>query len=262
MSKKRFILLFASVLIIVLIIAFACYSFGLKQGKETAQNVLRNNTTTIGTNPKEGLDRNKTTEQSKTESNTENQLKTKLNDNWVCVPGERVGNITAKTTEEDLKRIYGVENIISKKELIEEGTREVTITYVYAGTNDEIKILWGKDQTLQKPIWVWISNNDSKWITPEGIAIGTPLDELKKINKDTFVFNGFGWDYGGVVSSWGKGILSKYNNRIQITLGPDDYNMLTNNYLGDGVAISSNDEGITKLKIRVSAIKIALSEIQ
>lgn len=238
MSKKRIILLSASILIIAIIIAFACYSLGLKKGPEVVQ---KNNEGQTAIN---------------------NNLQTTVNTEWLCVPGEKVGQITNKSTEDDLKRIYGNQNVISAKELIEEGTREVTITYIYKGTNNEIKVLWEDGKTFITPSWVWISNNGSKWVTPEGITIGTSLEDLQKINKDIFIFNGFRWDYGGVVTSWGKGNLSKYNKELQITMSADEYSNLPNKYCGDGISIYSNDEGVKKYKVRVVEMRIALSKTE
>lgn len=236
MSKKRILLLCASILVLGTIIAFACYSFGLKKGSEVVQK------------------------KSSVQNDIKNALPTKTDNEWLCVPGEKIGQITNKTTEEDLKRIYGNQNVISAKELIEEGTKEVTITYIYKGTDDEIKVLWEEGQTLKKPSWVWIRNNGSKWATPEGITIGTSLEDLQKINDDIFVFNGFRWDYGGLVTSLSQGKLSKYNGELQITMGMDDYSTLPNKYCGDGVSIFSNDEEIAKYKVEVLEMRIALSE--
>lgn len=176
---------------------------------------------------------------------------------WVCIPGQRVGIITYQTSENDLKSYFGEQNVSTETEEMGEGGEERNITYCFKGTSNEVKILWLNDNLLN-PTSIFIRGKSSQWQIQEGIKIGTSLDQLNKINQEIFRFSGFEWDYGGQVNSWGTGKLSKYKNYLSLTLEASNTGNNYSNYIGDQKKLKSNDKGIADLNIVVSELVIVL----
>jgi hypothetical protein len=125
------------------------------------------------------------------------------------VPRVRVGAITPRTSEADLKRIYGRRNVRTTKVSIGEGEYEPG-TVVYP--NDPLKmieIIWKDARRRRFPQRIQLTGERSVWTTRHGISLGTRLKELERINGKPFVLAGFGWDYAGTVVSWEGGKLAQ-----------------------------------------------------
>ena len=118
---------------------------------------------------------------------------------WQIVPGQRVGAITANTSEKELIRIYGATNVKRINVDVGEGeTRPGTVLF----PNDpqkKISILWRDAATREQPESVTVRGKSSLWKTDRGITIGTPLKMIEELNGRPFALAGFGWDYGGTV---------------------------------------------------------------
>ena len=135
----------------------------------------------------------------------------------------KVGAITAKTTEAELKKIYGEKNVQSADVGLGEGeTAPGTVIY----PNDEkrkIEIVWKDQESKKFPDFVQLTGDKSLWKTKEGISLGTSLKWLEKINGKSFTLLGFDWDYGGTVYSWRKGKLAKpfgyKDHKVVVRLG-------------------------------------------
>lgn len=181
-------------------------------------------------------------------------------ENWLCIPGERVGYINFKTSEKDLIKFFGKQNVSTDKEILTEGGVQKNVTYCFKGLPDELIIRWLNDN-LKNAISVSIINKSSHWKLPENINIGTTLNELNDINQAEFLFSGFEWDYGGQVQSWGTGNLNKYNKDLKMTLAasnmPGDYEK----YIGDKVLLKSKNKNIANLGIVVVDFTILLKDI-
>ncbi len=66
------------------------------------------------------------------------------------------------------------------------------------------------DGDVSKPISaIYVRDQNSSWTGPFGLKIGMSATELERINGKPFRFLGFEWDYGGYVSHWTEGALSK-----------------------------------------------------
>lgn len=151
-------------------------------------------------------------------------------EDFVCVPGERVGNIiTATTSLEELKTKLG--DVVTAKDSIYlgEGYYEIGTT-LYKGTPNELQILWKDTLNFKNPSSVLIGESLSasatatQWHTDSGIKIGTTLKELENINGKAFAFSGFGWDYGGQVVNWQGGKLGSADGASYVAV------VLTYNY--------------------------------
>lgn len=134
---------------------------------------------------------------------------------WLVVPGERVGVITASSSEKDLFRLLGEENVHVRDTIfLAEGDFMIG-TIVYKNTPDEVQIIWKDTVAFANPDWVsvgsWevdkIEAGKTHWKTIHGVKLGTTLKELEIINGKPFSFYGFGWDLGGGASNWNGGDL-------------------------------------------------------
>lgn len=125
---------------------------------------------------------------------------------WLIVPGERVGPITSKTTRADLTKLFGAENLKDEKIHLVEGTYGPA-TWVYPkNVKKRLAIVW-TDDSKKKIEFVRLTGSVSEWRTLDGITLGTRLTKLQVMNGKRFRFYGFSWDYGGSVTDWDGGKL-------------------------------------------------------
>lgn len=184
---------------------------------------------------------------------------------WLIVPGKRVGPITSETSQADLISLFGKENVTTKKDFYTyEEDRNGVITMLFPGNNKYSVIFWNDEVNIRKPKLIQIISNGvnqkNSWKTKEGISIGTCLKELENINKGPFSFYGFGWDAGGFVTSWGNGLLeSEFKDKIKIQLLDTSHQILSENefHLTRGEQTQrSDDEVVRKLNPCVNEIHI------
>jgi hypothetical protein len=150
-------------------------------------------------------------------------------DDYLILPGERVGFITVNTTEEDIKNHVKPEEY--KREIIQgrEGFRRWGMI-LYPGTDREMTIYWksetqevsmgdwwkkGEENWKEPPVFrnpqfVYIENSHSPWHTAEGVKINSTLEKLEQLNGRPFTFFGWGWDGSGMLYSWEDGKLSPF----------------------------------------------------
>ncbi len=185
----------------------------------------------------------------------EKKLEPVVDNNWLCVPGERVGLITNSTTEEDLKNIFGEKNITTEKKFEEEGTKEVIRTFVFKGEKNEIMLGWNEKNNIKKVDFVKIIGKEgTDWKTQEGITIGTSIDELNKLNGEPFEFYGFAWDFGGRIINWGNGKLAKQKG-MEIFLRMEKQTEGSNRYLGDK-KLKSDEPDLVNFGVKVAVFQI------
>jgi hypothetical protein len=127
-------------------------------------------------------------------------------ENWNIVPGQSVGAITRNTSEKELIKIFGTQNVKRVNVDVGEGeTQPGTVVY----PNDPSKkllIIWRDAATREAPESIRINSKNTLWKTDRGITIGTPLKTIEEMNGRSFALTGFGWDYSGTVlhSNGGK----------------------------------------------------------
>lgn len=168
---------------------------------------------------------------------------------FLIVPGERIGMVTASTTEAAVEKAYGKENIELKSLNVGEGEQREGVL-VFPGTNNELEIIWELEADIGNPAFVRLGKENSDWKTPEGIGVGTTLEKLEELNGRPFTFYGFEWDYGGLVSDWNGGNLSPY---LIIALIPQNFDKLGKELLGE-VQLSSDDPKVRALGAKVGSI--------
>ncbi|MBL7912355.1 MAG: hypothetical protein JNJ41_14940 [Bacteroidia bacterium] len=184
----------------------------------------------------------------------ENQLITRNDSlNRICIPGISIGAISTTTSELDLIRIYGKENVKhSNIEVGEESFEKVTV--LFSNKPDELKILWKDTVNFLTPLRIYIKAKNTNWKTNTGITTGTSLKKLELINTKPFILQGFGWDYSGFVSNWNNGTLEKDDSELKIRLSYNKKQKLTKfeliEIMGDKEIPSSN-KIIQKLNLKV-----------
>ncbi len=186
--------------------------------------------------------------------------------NFEIVPGKSVGDILPDTDEKKLIEIYGAQNVSRDTIWREEGMFQLG-TCVFHGTPNEICITWKDAKKLERPRHLYIRQAGSKWKTKEGIALGTSLKELEKINAGEFTMTGFGWDFAGTVIEWRKGkmqeIAGEYNDHFLIRLGePEEMGITDEEYqtlLGD-IPLKSSNALLQKMNPTVYEMIVVLNE--
>jgi hypothetical protein len=174
------------------------------------------------------------------------------------VPGKNVGAITARTSEADLRKIYGSKNVRAGEVGLGEG-ESVPGTILFP--NDQrrrLEIAWKNAKTRKTPDFVQFAGAQSVWKITPNIGLGTTLKTLEQINGKGFVLLGFEWDYSGTVVSWNGGALArrfgKDNRFVTLRLSPQTYNRALekdlNAVVGDG-EFSSKNKSMQKINPRV-----------
>lgn len=127
---------------------------------------------------------------------------------WLIVPGQRVGPITASTSRADLDTLFGKDNVRDSSLDISEGPEAATVVF----GNDKsaaLAVTWDKERPVSIYICFATQTGPCKWRTASGIRIGLPLMELQKLNGKSFQIAGYGFDGQGSVTSWRHGALEE-----------------------------------------------------
>lgn len=98
------------------------------------------------------------------------------------------------------------------------GAANVTTEEIGADEKEQATVLFARDKAQRLEIF-WRENEGkrslasiragagSTWRMPQGIAIGTALAEVEKLNGKPFLVSGFGWEMGGTTRGWQNGKL-------------------------------------------------------
>ena len=125
---------------------------------------------------------------------------------WLIVPGQRVGPITAATTRADLDTLFGKENVEERNLDISEGPEAATVVFP-SDASVSLAVTWDRERVSTIRICYATQTGPCRWRTASGIRIGLPIRELEKINGKSFKVAGYGFDGQGVVTSWRNGLL-------------------------------------------------------
>ncbi len=170
---------------------------------------------------------------------------------WTIVPRERVGPVTERTSRADLVGLFASENVRDRWVYLAEDFCTWG-TVVFAASPDELEITWRTDERLA-PATARIRTAGGRWVTHDGVRIGTTLKELEAMKGEPFTFGGFGWDYGGG-AVW---------NGLGLRLGPDDDGFRrhsTNPRLGEIMgerSVRSDHPLIRDMTVRVEMMELS-----
>lgn len=182
----------------------------------------------------------------------------KVENDWIFVPGKRVGPIKLKSTEEDLVTFFGSDAVSRGEISIPSGKKEAC-TFVYKGTENELAIVF-KDATRTKIKAIYFTKAEGKWQSPEGLSVGMSVDELIKLNEAPIAFYGFDWEYSGVINSWKKGNIDKYTKYFYTALSYDKSSSSSEflEKMKGNQLIVSNSASLHRVKLYVERIVVYL----
>jgi len=200
-----------------------------------------------------------------------------VNGKWLIIPRVSVGKINANTSEANLIKIFGKQNVKSANiELGEGETAPGTILFPIV-PEKKLEITWKNSTTRSKPRYVFIRGRHSIWKTKSGISLGTSLKQIEKINGKPFSLAGFGWDGKGTILDFDGGKLCALGycdevergiikpRKIYISVEPiinfDDkaFMRLYDQVQGDR-RFSSNHPAMQQLNPTVNIISVILNE--
>lgn len=88
-----------------------------------------------------------------------------------------------------------------------------------------------------------------RWQLQKPFALIMTISQLQKLNGRPFLFNGFAWDLGGVITSWNGGKLEKdWPTGVQSVSCKGDY---PDRMMGDGATVRSDDPALKRLDCSV-----------
>lgn len=182
------------------------------------------------------------------------------NDNFLIVPGERVGAITGDATEDSLRAIYGDDRVESV--LVARGEGFVCKgSRVIFDNGEFLEVTWLDTESKASPDSIYVKGES--WRTGDGIGLGINLQEIEKINGKPFRLLGFEWDYGGTITSWEGGNLEGQPGEMWIALTPDQeaYQQTSGNEAGQVAGDSeflSDHPVMRKLNPRLTFLAVDL----
>ncbi|GAB4480039.1 MAG: hypothetical protein OHK0057_33010 [Thermoflexibacter sp.] len=180
---------------------------------------------------------------------------------YLCVPCKSVGKITENTSEADLVKWFGRENVITEKAEFDGG--EMIITTVFRGTEKQLIINWRDENNLAGVASCEINNANTIWQIPYGIKPSTSLKKLNELNGKPFLFSGFGWDFGGNITDFQGGSLASFKECYSIGLSDESetpYQLTeeeTQQVMGDTDVMSDN-KVLDKMNVTVGVVRILL----
>lgn len=127
---------------------------------------------------------------------------------WLIVPGQRVGPVTAATTRAGLDAIFGKENVQDRNPDINEGPEAATVVFA-DDASAALAVTWDRERVSAIHICYATQTGPCRWRTASGIRLGLPMQELQKLNEKPFQISGYGSVGGGAVMSWRHGALEE-----------------------------------------------------
>ena len=88
----------------------------------------------------------------------------------------------------------------------------------------KLEIYWRDRANKRHPEWVSVRGKQSRWRSPSGITLGTPLRAIERLNARPFRLLGFGTDVSGTVMGWSGGRLDSQNTatcKLRLRMRPD-----------------------------------------
>ena len=146
---------------------------------------------------------------------------------WLLVPGKRLGPIRSDASRADLDRLFGKANVQDRPVDSGEGEEPATVVFPNVPTA-ALAIFWQDDRMDRVMVCYQRQAGPCKWHTENGVTLGTRLLQLEKLNGRAFQIEAWGSDVGGNISSWRGGTLASIFGE-QLRLGlyfqetPRDY---------------------------------------
>jgi len=137
---------------------------------------------------------------------------------WLIVPGRRLGPLNANTTRADLDRIFGKSDV--QDQSLDGGEGPEPATVVFPKTPDAaLAIFWQDNRMDRVMICYQHEAGPCKWHTQNRVSLGTNLQQLETLNGRAFQIENWGYDLGGNISSWRRGKLEAiFGSRLVLSV--------------------------------------------
>jgi len=109
---------------------------------------------------------------------------------------ECAGPFGPDSSEAFLVELFGSDNVASETIAGHEGTTLDATLVFPSDPARRLVVLWQDEERRARPAAI-IIREESEWIGPGGVRLGSALAEVEAVNGAPFDVLGFGWDYGG-----------------------------------------------------------------
>jgi hypothetical protein len=170
---------------------------------------------------------------------------------WIIVPGERVGSIPIHAAAEPLRETFGPAQVHRVLADADEGIGNTPGISIFGGQK-------GREVLLRRDGNQICGGIDGykacEWHIAGGIPLTTTVEAMERLNGRPFLFNGCCCDVGGIVRSWEGGRLDKRLHRRLPVLAVYCEGQQPERLSGDSVRIRSDDPDIRRQKCTVNVI--------
>jgi hypothetical protein len=149
-------------------------------------------------------------------------------------------------TERSLKQRFGKEAVVEDLPGAE-GEKYKGVVLFPKAMDRRIEVAFTDDKARRASgLTLRDTARTSRW-NVSGVTIGSSLAEVQKANGKPFLVSGFEWDYGGFVTDWKGGALSRpLQGGCTVTVRFDKKTAAPKSLLGDGVKAASDNATLVK----------------
>jgi hypothetical protein len=172
------------------------------------------------------------------------------------------GLVQLTDTYEDVLKHYGADRV-TEEEMRRAPDADETVkkTIVNKGKTDEIIIQWADDAFHKKILAIEASEPQHIFKSIAGVKYGTTMAELVQLNGAKISFNGFAWDFGGLINNYHGGKLATAEDQpsvlYEITI-PDSINGISDGEIMGDVMLDSDMPKVKKYLDKIFVYKITL----
>lgn len=159
-------------------------------------------------------------------------------------------------TERSLKQRYGKDAVVQDLPGAE-GERYKGVVLFPKARDRRIEIAFTDDKAGRASgLTLRDAGRASLW-NVAGVTIGSSLADVQKANGKPFLVSGFEWDYGGFVTDWKGGVLSRpLQGGCTVTIRFGGKTGAPRSLSGDGVKAASDNAALVKWAPMVTEIGV------
>lgn len=205
-----------------------------------------------------------------------------IND-MLIIPGERVGPITANTTEDEIKELLPGAEIKRMYSSMPPDGGYACVTVIYPETDKALEIFWSNEQSfdysdVSDKINGNLSSEESQklceslpsfknvdyvfpgpaWHTKEGINSGMSVEDLEKINGAPLTIDTSESCFGGGINEWNGGKADVDN--IRMAFSGSDFWWEGKPEPNTGSVISTELPNDIKKKAKINYLEVSLTK--